>query len=77
MDQLPKKVCPVCLKKLDNIHRFAKMAAEMQEKFRMLLAQEETTKPKIKLRNLDELKQEASTDASLNQVHEDFAASAC
>lgn len=57
-DSLPKMVCTTCLKKLENIHRFAKMAAEMQEKFRMLLSSRQE-KPKIKIKSLDDINKEA------------------
>ncbi|KAL0268474.1 UNVERIFIED_CONTAM: hypothetical protein PYX00_010403 [Menopon gallinae] len=57
-DSLPKMVCTTCLKKLENIHRFAKMAAEMQEKFRMLLSSKQE-KPKIKIKSLDDINKEA------------------
>lgn len=54
-------VCTTCLKKLDNIHRFAKMAAEMQEKFRMLLAAKQE-RPKIKIKSLDDINNEIGGD---------------
>ena len=66
-DSLPKMVCTTCLKKLENIHRFAKMAAEMQEKFRMLLATKQE-KPKIKIKSLDDINKEAVKECNNKSV---------
>ncbi|KAK6618234.1 hypothetical protein RUM44_002685 [Polyplax serrata] len=62
-------VCSTCLKKLENIHRFAKMAAEMQEKFRMLLATKQE-KPKIKIKSLDDINKEVAKECERNRAHE-------
>lgn len=56
-------ICSPCLKKIENIHKFAKMAAEMQEKFHLLLAaKQEKPKPKIKIKSLDDINKEAVKD---------------